>query len=97
MEGNIMTEINTTQQTAELTEDLRSRIAEVPREIMECANEALKRESIDYVGRWLWKEGHSFSSRDLYEYRETLFPPGAMVDRYTAGPPVLRSPAPESG
>ena len=74
----------------ELIEDIRKRLSEAPREIAEYVNEALKRESIEHVANYTYKAGHLFGSGDLYEYRKTLFPPGSMVDPYTAGPPVLR-------
>src|SRR5687767_6243106 len=75
----------------ELIEDIRKRLAEIPRDVAQYVDEALRREPIDHVANFLWKAGHSvLTSSDLYEYRRTLFPPGAMVEPYTAGPPVLR-------
>lgn len=86
-----MTTIDTTQQTPNLVQDIRNRFVDVPRDVMERVDEALKRESIDHVASLLWHAGHGFGSADLYEYRKTLFPPDSMVDPYTAGPPTPRS------
>src|SRR5688572_4483812 len=75
----------------ELIADIRKRLAELPPDIAQYVDEALRREPIEHVANFLWKAGHPvFMSSELYEYRRTLFPPGAMLDPYTAGPPVLR-------
>ena len=88
-----MTEIQTPthypEPPAELIEDIRKRLAEVPRHVAEHVDDALKRESIQDVANFLWKAGYCFTSADLYEYRKTLFPPNAMLDPYTSGPPVI--------
>ena len=104
------TEIETTttypEPAPELIDDIRKRLAELPREVADYINDALKREAIQHVSNYLWKTGHFvFMLSELYEYRRTLFPPNAMVEPYTAGPPVLRdrsadslsAPAPATG
>ena len=75
---------------AELIEDLRKRFAELPAQLRAYVDHGLRCNSIEHVAALLWKTGYSFASSELYEYRRTLFPPGAMVDPYTAGPPELR-------
>ena len=90
-----MTTIQTTtteypQPAAELIEDIQRRLAEIPPDIAQYINEALKREPIESVANYLWKAGHAvFISSELYEYRRTLFPPNALLDPYTSGPPSL--------
>src|SRR5215210_5243753 len=75
----------------ELIEDIRKRLAEIPRELAHYVDEALKRKPIEEVANRMWKEGHSvLMLNELYEYRRTLFPADSLVEPYTAGPPVLR-------
>src|SRR5436190_21889259 len=74
----------------EQIEDIRKRLAGVPPETLERVHQVLKHDTIDAGGSLLWKAGISFTSAELYEYRKTLFPPNALVDAYTSGPPVLR-------
>src|SRR4051812_2282956 len=75
------------QPSPELIADIRDRLAQLPPEVLERAHTALKHDSIEAVASLLWKAGVGFSSADLYEYRKTLFPPNAMVNAYTSGPP----------
>src|SRR5688572_5353434 len=82
---------NYPEPSPELIEDIRKRLAEIPPDVAQYVDEALRREPIERVANFMWKAGHPvLMSSDLYEYRRTLFPPGAMVEPYTAGPPVLR-------
>ena len=89
-----MNEANQLAPTAELT-DVRHRLAELPPDVFEQVHHLLKHETMERVGNVLWKAGMGIELRYLYEYRKTLFPPDAMVDPYTAGPPVLREPSPQ--
>lgn len=81
--------------SADESTDIRKHLAELPPDLFEQVHHMLKHDTIERVGKVLWKAGVGIESRYLYEYRKTLFPPDAMVDPYTAGPPVLReTPAP---
>src|SRR5688572_16460415 len=84
-----MNETSQLTSTVEST-DIRKRLEELPPDLFEQVHHMLKRDSMERVGNVLWKAGMGIESRYLYEYRKTLFPPDAMVDPYTAGPPVLR-------
>ena len=75
---------------AELIADIRNRLTELPREAITRFHHALTGDSIDTAGRILYWAGVCLCSRELYEYRKTLFPPNTLVDPYTAGPPILR-------
>src|SRR5204863_6115016 len=78
------------QPLPELLADIRSRLDSVPPDTMEQVHTALKEKPLDFAASLLWKAGASFTSAELYEFRKTLFPPNALVDGYTSGPPVLR-------
>ena len=80
----------------ELIADIRNRLAQVPPDVLERAHHALMHEHIDRAASILYRAGACFCSAELYEYRKTLFPPNALVDPLTVGPPVLRNP-PEAG
>jgi hypothetical protein len=78
------------QPSAEQVEEMRKRFDQLPPAVAERADHGLKCGSIDEVANLLWRSGCPFTTGELYEYRKTLFPPNAMVDPYTPGPPVLR-------
>ena len=82
---------NYPQPTAELIDDIRRRLAEVPLDVLERAHHALMHEPIQAAGSILWKAGVCLCSGELYEYRKTLFPPNALVDPLTQGAPVLQN------
>ena len=84
------------QPPAELIDDIRKRLADIPQEIVERAHHAFRHQPIQHAGSILYKAGLCLSSHELYEYRKTLFPPNALVDPYTQGPPIL-SPASADG
>ena len=75
---------------AELLADIRKRLDELPPEVLARAHHALMHDTIDSAGSILYRAGLCLCSGELYEYRKTLFPPGALVDPLTQGPPVLR-------
>src|SRR5688572_22430222 len=87
-------ETNTTtaypEPSQELIADIRQRLSELPREVLERAHDALMHKPIQYAGSILWKAGVCLSSHELYEYRKTFFPPNSLVDPDTQGAPVLR-------
>jgi hypothetical protein len=62
---------------AELIEDIRKRFDELPAHLRAYVDHGLRCNSIEHVAALLWKTGYSFASSELYEYRRTLFPPGA--------------------
>src|SRR5688572_12427374 len=87
-------ETNTTtnypEPSPELIADIRQRLSELPREVLERTNDALMHKPIQYAGSILWKAGLCLSSHELYEYRKTFFPPNSLVDPDTQGAPILR-------
>ena len=79
------------QPAQEQLDELRQRLTAVPTDVLQRVHDVLKQDSIAAAASLLWKAGVCFSSAELYEYRKTLFPPNAMVDAYTSGPPTLRA------
>ena len=82
-----MTDINT-----ELINDIQKRLADIPRDVLERAHQALIHKPIQDGGSILYRAGVCLCSAELYEYRKTLFPPNSLVDPLTQGAPVLRNP-----
>ena len=93
---NRMTETKTAttypDPSPELIADIRKRLAQVPEEVLTRVHDVLMHEPIDTAGRMLYRAGVCLCSRELYEYRKTLFPPNALVDPLTSDAPVLRKP-----
>ena len=54
------------QPPAELIDDIRKRLAEVPSDVLKGVDNALKHEPIQNAASLLWKAGFCFSSEDLY-------------------------------
>ncbi|HKQ37145.1 MAG TPA: hypothetical protein VJ063_03640, partial [Verrucomicrobiae bacterium] len=77
--------------------DIRSRLAELPPDLLERVNHALKHDPIQHAATLLWKAGVGLCSAELYEYRKTLFPPNSLIDAYTQDPPILRPASPYRG
>src|SRR6267142_54273 len=61
------------QPSPEQIDDIRKRLAELPPDIAERVDHALKHESIDTAAGLLWKAGAGFTPAELYEFRKTLF------------------------
>jgi Protein of unknown function (DUF3631) len=80
-----MTDINT-----ELIDDIQKRLADIPRDVLERAHQALLHKPIQDGGSILYRAGVCLCSAELYEYRKTLFPPNSLVDPLTQGAPILR-------
>src|SRR5688572_21112597 len=80
------------QPSPELIDDIRRRLADVPKDVLERVHHALMHKPIQEPGSILYKAGVCLLSAELYEYRKTLFRPNALVDPLTQGAPVLRNP-----
>jgi hypothetical protein len=87
---------NYPEPSPELIDEIRKRLADLPQEVLERAHHAFMHDPIQEPGSILYKAGLCLGSHELYEYRKTLFPPNALLDPDTQGPPVLRSSSPSS-
>ncbi|HKQ37767.1 MAG TPA: DUF3631 domain-containing protein [Verrucomicrobiae bacterium] len=75
----------------DLIADIRKQLDGITQEERDRFHQSLSYESIDIAARLLYRAGVCLCSRELYEYRKTLFPPNALLDPMTAGAPVLRA------
>lgn len=80
---------NYPQPSPALIDEIRKRLADVPNDVLERAHHAFMHHPIQDPASILYKAGVCLSSHELYEYRKTLFPPNALLDPVTQGPPVL--------
>ena len=77
------------QPSPEQLADIRKRLDQLPPDVLDRFEHALKHDPVDNAGSLAWKAGVGFTSAELYEFRKTLFTSNTLADPYTSGPPTL--------